>query len=59
MPDVYQGFNFSTWFCLLLPAGLSKANAAKFNAQPNRIITSSEFGNRILLQGAESAASTP
>jgi tripartite-type tricarboxylate transporter receptor subunit TctC len=43
----------------LLPAGTPKAIAAKFNRQLNRIVTSSEFGNRILLQGAEPATSTP
>jgi tripartite-type tricarboxylate transporter receptor subunit TctC len=57
--DVYPGFNSSTWFCLLLPAGTPKAIAAKFNAQLNRIVTATEFGNRILLQGAEPATSTP
>ena len=57
--DVYPGFNSSTWFCLLLPAGTSKAIAAKFNAQLNLIITSTDFGNRISLQGAEPATSTP
>ena len=57
--EVYPGFNSSTWFCLLLPAGTSKAIAAKVNAQLNRIVTATEFGNRILLQGAEPATSTP
>ena len=57
--EVYPGFNSSTWFCLLLPAGTPKAIAAKFNAQLNRIITATEFGNRLLLQGAEPATSTP
>jgi tripartite-type tricarboxylate transporter receptor subunit TctC len=57
--EIYPGFNSSTWFCLLLPAGTSKAIAAKFNAQLNRIITSTEFGNRIVQQGAETATSTP
>jgi tripartite-type tricarboxylate transporter receptor subunit TctC len=57
--DVYPGFNSSTWFCLLFPAGTSKAIAAKVNAQLNRIVTATEFGNRLLLQGAEPATSTP
>jgi tripartite-type tricarboxylate transporter receptor subunit TctC len=57
--DIYPGFNSSTWFCLLFPAGTSKAIAAKSNTQLNRIITATDFGNRILLQGAEPATSTP
>ena len=57
--EVYPGFNSSTWFCLLFPAGTSKAIAARFNTQLNRIITTSEFGNRIEKQGAEPATSTP
>lgn len=57
--ELYPGFNSSTWFCLLLPAGTPKAIAAKFNAQLNRIVTSTEFANRLLLQGAEPATSTP
>ncbi|MEQ1935079.1 MAG: tripartite tricarboxylate transporter substrate-binding protein, partial [Fimbriimonadaceae bacterium] len=57
--DVYPGFNSSTWFCLLYPAGTAKAVAAKVNAQLNRIITSGEFGKRIEQQGAEPATSTP
>jgi tripartite-type tricarboxylate transporter receptor subunit TctC len=57
--DLYPGFNSSTWFCLLLPAGTSKAIAAKFNAQLHKIVTATEFGNRILLQGAEPVTSTP
>jgi tripartite-type tricarboxylate transporter receptor subunit TctC len=43
----------------VLPAGASKAIAAQFSAQLNRIIASTEFGNRMLLQGAEPATSTP
>lgn len=57
--ETYPGFNSSTWFCLLFPAGTSKAIAAKVNAQLNRIITATEFGNRIVQQGAEPATSTP
>jgi tripartite-type tricarboxylate transporter receptor subunit TctC len=57
--EIYPGFNSSTWFCLLFPAGTPKAIATKFNAQLNRVITSSEFGNRILQQGGEPATSTP
>ncbi len=57
--DIYPGFNASTWFCLLLPAGTPKAIANKFNAQLNKILTTSEFPNRLTLQGAEPAHSTP
>jgi tripartite-type tricarboxylate transporter receptor subunit TctC len=57
--DTYPGFNSSTWFCLLYPAGTSKALAAKTNAQLNRILTAGEFGKRIEQQGAEPATSTP
>jgi tripartite-type tricarboxylate transporter receptor subunit TctC len=57
--DTYPGFNSSTWFGLLFPAGTPKALAAKVNGQLNRILTAGEFGNRIMQQGAEPATSTP
>lgn len=57
--DTYPGFNSSTWFCLLYPAGTSKALAAKVNGQLNRILSAGEFGKRIEQQGAEPAPSTP
>ena len=57
--EIYPGFNSSTWFCLLFPAGTPKTIVGKFNAEVNRIVSSTEFGNRILLQGAEPATSTP
>jgi tripartite-type tricarboxylate transporter receptor subunit TctC len=57
--DTYPGFNSSTWFCLLYPAGTPKALAVKTNAQLNRILTAGEFGKRIEQQGAEPAPGTP
>ncbi len=57
--EVYPGFNSSTWFCLLFPTGTPMAIVNKFNAQLNRIITATDFGKRLALQGAEPATSTP
>jgi len=57
--EVYPGFNSSTWFCLLFPAGTPKGIVDKFNAKLNHIITATEFGKRLQLQGAEPATSTP
>jgi len=57
--DTLPGFNNTSWYGLLAPAGTPKAIVAKINAELNRALAVPEFGRRLVLQGVEVATSTP
>jgi tripartite-type tricarboxylate transporter receptor subunit TctC len=53
------GFDISTWFGLLAPAGTPKAVIAKLNAGVTQILNSPEMRERLTAQGAEPAPTSP
>ena len=53
------GFDISTWFGLLAPAGTPKDVIAKWNAEVTKILNSPEMRERLTAQGAEPAPTTP
>ncbi len=53
------GFDISTWFGLLAPAGTPKDVIAKWNAEVTRILSSTDMRERLTAQGAEPAPNTP
>lgn len=57
--DTLPGFNNTSWYGLLAPAGTPKAIVNRINAAMNRALVNPEFGQRLLLQGVEPVTSTP
>jgi len=53
------GFDISTWFGLLAPAGTPKDVIARWNAEVTKILNSPEMRERLTAQGAEPAPTTP
>ena len=53
------GFDISTWFGLLAPAGTPKDVIAKWNAEVVKILNSPDVRERLTAQGAEPAPTTP
>ena len=53
------GFEASTWYPLLAPAGTPQAIVAKLNAQVVAILNSAEVQERLVAQGVEPIGSTP
>ena len=53
------GFDISTWFGLVAPAGTPKDVIAKWNAEVVKILNSPDMRERLTAQGAEPAPSTP
>jgi tripartite-type tricarboxylate transporter receptor subunit TctC len=53
------GFDISTWFGLLAPAGTPKDVIAKWNAEVTKILNSPDMRERLTAQGAEPAPDTP
>ena len=53
------GFDISTWFGLLAPAGTPRDIVAKWNADVVRILNTPDVREKLLAQGAEPAPSTP
>ena len=53
------GFDISTWFGLLAPAGTPPAIIAKWNADVTAILDAPEMRERLTAQGAEAAPTTP
>src|SRR5436309_2863616 len=54
-----SGFDISTWFGLLAPAGTPAAVIAKWNADVTRILEAPEMRERLAAQGAEAVPTTP
>ena len=53
------GFDISTWFGLLAPAGTPADIVAKWNAEVTRILRTPEMRDRLTAMGAEAAPDTP
>jgi tripartite-type tricarboxylate transporter receptor subunit TctC len=53
------GFDISTWFGLLAPAGTPADVVAKWNAEVGRILRTPEMRDRLTAMGAEAAPDTP
>ena len=53
------GFDISTWFGLLAPAGTPADVVARWNAEVTRILNSTEMRERMTALGAEPAPDTP
>ena len=53
------GFDISTWFGLMAPAGTPPDVVAKWNADVTRILNSPDMRERLAAQGAEAAPDTP
>ncbi|HZQ63506.1 MAG TPA: tripartite tricarboxylate transporter substrate binding protein [Casimicrobiaceae bacterium] len=53
------GFDISTWYGLLAPAGTPAPIIAKWNAEVTRILNSPDVREKLLAQGAEPAPDTP
>jgi tripartite-type tricarboxylate transporter receptor subunit TctC len=54
-----SGFDISTWFGLLAPAGTPRDVIAKWNAEVVKILNSPDMRERLTAQGAEAAPTTP
>jgi tripartite-type tricarboxylate transporter receptor subunit TctC len=66
LPDVptiaesgYPGFEASSWFGLLAPAGTPDAIVTKLNAEGNRWLATPEAKEKLLAQGAIAAGGSP
>ena len=57
--DTLPGFNNTSWYGLLAPAGTPKAIVSKINVELNRALSVPQFQDRLLVQGVEPATSTP
>ena len=57
--DTLPGFNNTSWYGLLAPAGTPPAIVRRINAVMNKVLADPEFGQRLLLQGVEPVTSTP
>jgi tripartite-type tricarboxylate transporter receptor subunit TctC len=53
------GFDISTWFGLLAPAGTPPEVVARWNADVTRILSAPDMRERLAGQGAEAAPTTP
>ena len=66
LPDVptvaesgYKGFDMSTWYGLLMPAGAPKPVVTQVNAAVNKLLATPEMQKAIQDQGAEPQAMSP
>ena len=66
LPDVptvadsgYKGFDMSTWYGLMMPAGTPKPVVTQMNAAVNKLLATPEMQKAIHDQGAEPLAMTP
>lgn len=55
----YPGFDASTWFGFLAPAGTPKEAIARLNAEFNKALQNAELRKRLADQGAEPLGGTP
>jgi tripartite-type tricarboxylate transporter receptor subunit TctC len=53
------GFDITTWYGLMAPAGTPSAIVAKWNAEVTRILNAPDVKERLAAQGAEAAPMTP
>ena len=53
------GFDISTWYGLMAPAGTPKDVIAKWNTEVVKLLNSADVRERLMAQGAEPAPTTP
>ena len=53
------GFDISTWFGILAPAGTPPDVVAKWNAELTKALNAPDVREKMLAQGAEPAPTTP
>jgi tripartite-type tricarboxylate transporter receptor subunit TctC len=53
------GFDITTWYGLMAPAGTPSAIVAKWNAEVTKILNAPDVKERLAAQGAEAAPMTP
>ena len=54
-----KGYEFSTWYGLLVPAGTPKAVVDRLNAVTSKVLAAPATKEQFAAQGLEAAASTP
>ncbi len=54
-----KGYEFSTWYGLLVPAGTPRAIIGRLNAESAKTLASSTVKEQFMAQGIEAAPSTP
>jgi tripartite-type tricarboxylate transporter receptor subunit TctC len=66
MPDVptiaeagFPGFEATVWYCVVGPRGMPKAIVNQLHAALSTILTSTEYRERLLADGATAETSTP
>jgi tripartite-type tricarboxylate transporter receptor subunit TctC len=57
--EVLPGFDCSSWYGLIGPAGMPKALVTRMNADLVRILANAEFGQRLMVGGVEAASGAP
>jgi tripartite-type tricarboxylate transporter receptor subunit TctC len=55
----FPGFDASSWFGLVAPAGLPPEVAARIAGEVARVLKTSEMRDRFIQQGADPVGSTP
>ena len=55
----YKGFDASTWFGVLAPAGTPSEIVSKLNVEINKVLTSADIRKRIHEEGGEAVGGTP
>ncbi|MEO7133302.1 MAG: tripartite tricarboxylate transporter substrate binding protein [Vicinamibacterales bacterium] len=53
------GFEASSWFGILAPAGTSRDIVQRINAEANKALQAAEMKDKLLAQGAEAAGNSP
>jgi tripartite-type tricarboxylate transporter receptor subunit TctC len=57
--EVVPGFECQGWYGMIGPAGMPKALVTRINADLNRILSNTEFAQRLMVGGVEALPSTP
>ena len=57
--ETLPGFNNTTWYGVLAPAGTPRPIVVRINAELNKAFGSSEFARQLIVQGVEATTSTP
>ena len=57
--EVLPGFNNTSWYGLLAPAGTPKAIVNRLNGEMKKAVENAEFSQRLLVIGLEAASSSP
>jgi tripartite-type tricarboxylate transporter receptor subunit TctC len=55
----YKGFEASTWYGLLAPAGTSAAIVARLNTEVNRVLKTPEVRERLAAEGGDALGGSP